>query len=414
MTRAAVVILAVLACARAVAALGDYEVPFSAFPAYGVPRGEFPSYYERATLAWYNMVRAAPTAYARDYVIPLMQQGDNSGSNVFSSSSMPAVPPAPWNLNLNRAARAHSADVLAHCPTSLTHNDCNGTDTWTRVAKFYTSTAGTGEIFAPMSFHGFDAIHWPAWSIAAWVCDGTSGMSWGSDGSQFNLNNCPEDGPSAGHRSNIMTMGGEVGCGVAISGSTMISTCDTSTQQSSYSNSQTQVASGAHVTDVLHKGKFYFIASSASAVPSASVIVDGRRIAMKPYAGTTTYTTDPVPFTSTERCHSYYFQFSSTRFPAQGSYKTFGIGSCAEDYEPGTVPATSSSSAHPPHVVESSSSSRGHGSSTHAVSEHSSSTRAVSEHSSAPTTRILSRSTVSGAVAVAATLVWAPLLVAAC
>eukprot|EP00727_Mastigamoeba_balamuthi_P001001 m51a1_g10899 hypothetical protein (343) ;mRNA; f:30993-32451 len=309
---------------------GDYEEPFSVFPAYGVPRGEFASYYERATLAWYNVVRTAPSSFRHDYISPLMKQGDASDSNVFGSGSLPAVSPIPWNLNLNRAARAHSADVAAHCPKQLIHDDCNGTSIWTRIKQFYTSTGSTGEIFAPLGFDGFDVMHWPAWSLAAWVCDGFSVSS----GSSFSLSTCPGDGESsAGHRQNIMTIGGEVGCGVAILDGMMISTCDMSSQKSPYNASQVLIASGAHVTDYTNKGQFYFIASASSRVSSASVIIDGHKTDMSKYGGSLTYITDKTAFTSTEDCHTYYFRFDKARYPATGAFKTYGIGSCKADYD---------------------------------------------------------------------------------
>eukprot|EP00727_Mastigamoeba_balamuthi_P001000 m51a1_g10898 hypothetical protein (289) ;mRNA; f:29261-30564 len=280
-------------------AVGDYEEPFSAFPAYGVPSGEFASYYERATLAWYNVARTAPNSFTHDHVGPLMLPGDDSVSNVFRTQSLPAVPAIPWNLNLNRAARAHSADVVVHCPKQNTNDDCNATLRRDRTKQFYTGSEQVSENFVAMAFSGV-------------VNNGT-----------FALSSCSGDGPlSATHRQNIMTIGGEVGCGVANFDGTMITTCDMSNQRSPYNASEVLIASGAHVTDYSSKGQFFFIASTSSRVSSASVVVDGSRTTMDAYAGSSTYVTGKSTFTSTEDCHTYYFEFDDARYPATGAFKT--------------------------------------------------------------------------------------------
>eukprot|EP00727_Mastigamoeba_balamuthi_P009634 m51a1_g5293 hypothetical protein (342) ;mRNA; r:211891-213396 len=329
-------------CAAAAVALAPYEVPFSGFPAYGVPSGPagaaFASYHERATLAWYNVVRTAQKKYSTDFIAPLIKSGDTSANKVFDGATMPAARPIAWNLNLNRAARAHSADLVASCFKNGAHNDCNGTSMGARIQRFYTPRGTYGEIYAPLGFSGFDAMHWPAWSVAAWVCDGWSGMSWSSSsGYVYTLNGCVTDG-SAGHRQNIMKIGGEVGCGVVISGQSLASTCDMSSTASPYPAAQMQVASGAHVTDYANRGKFYFVASWAStAAPTSApvVVVDGARVPLTLYAGSggsATYMSAKTAYGSSDACKSYYFLFGSARYPATGSFKTYGIGSCTVDY----------------------------------------------------------------------------------
>eukprot|EP00727_Mastigamoeba_balamuthi_P009677 m51a1_g5331 hypothetical protein (373) ;mRNA; f:390172-391687 len=360
-------------CATAAVALAPYEVPFSGFPAYGVPSGPagaaFASYHERATLAWYNVVRTAQKKYSNDFIAPLIKctslpplstahlrngllgrrnghptrlapgtAGDTSAAQVFDGATMPAARPIAWNLNLNRAARAHSADLVASCFKNGAHNDCNGTSMGARIQRFYTPMGMYGEIYAPLGFSGFDAMHWPAWSVAAWVCDGWSGMSWSSSsGYVYTLNGCVTDG-SAGHRQNIMKIGGEVGCGVVISGQSLASTCDMSSTASPYPAAQMQVASGAHVTDYANRGMFYFVASWAStAAPTSDpvVVVDGARVPLTLYAGSggsATYMSAKTAYGSSDACKSYYFLFGSARYPATGSFKTYGIGSCTVDY----------------------------------------------------------------------------------
>jgi len=46
--------------------------------------------------------------------------------------------PMYWNLNLSRAARYHSNDMIVN--KCFSHNDCDGGDIWDRIKMFYTSS----------------------------------------------------------------------------------------------------------------------------------------------------------------------------------------------------------------------------------------------------------------------------------
>jgi hypothetical protein len=142
----------------------------------------------------------------------------------FLKKSYTKVPGITWNLNLNRAARAHCAD-RSTCPDSTVyaHNDCNNTGTGDRIEKFYGSWSG--EIYWDYPYLGtITDKSWPYWAVAyvtrnskylyfsGWICDGSL-----YNNGQFK--GCVADnGGNDGHRSIIMRTGSEVGCGVVFSG----------------------------------------------------------------------------------------------------------------------------------------------------------------------------------------------------
>lgn len=72
----------------------------------------------------------------------------------------------PTATDLVRSSRAHSLDRSTNCANTNAHADCNGTDTWTRIAKFQCNGGG-GECFEG-PFSGWAT---PATTVAAWICD---------------------------------------------------------------------------------------------------------------------------------------------------------------------------------------------------------------------------------------------------
>jgi hypothetical protein len=56
------------------------------------------------------MARTAPQQYRDQYLATRISDG--TSSNVLTTSTYSAVAPVKWNLNLNRAARAHVTDRL--------------------------------------------------------------------------------------------------------------------------------------------------------------------------------------------------------------------------------------------------------------------------------------------------------------
>jgi len=267
---------------------------------------------------------------------------DSSGSNIFQGSDFPATNAITWNLDLNRAARAHGTDRLT-CPTTQNntpggsqHNDCNGTTFQTRWDTFYNGGGGGGEIY--WEYEGWDSgsvseLTWPFYAVSGWICDGLMY-------SNGNVIQCATDS-NAGHRSNIMTVGSEVGCGVVFGSGTAINTCDEGGGKF-YSN---KITSGAHI--FIHPSATtyqYFVNyydSSNYPVNSAAVIIDGVNTPLTLESGSATsgtYQSDAINVGSS--CHNYHFEFyyqasnGSTleRFPVVGSFNTFGEGSCTKDF----------------------------------------------------------------------------------
>jgi hypothetical protein len=150
-----------------------YMVPPADFPGYGQVSGcdDFPSVLERMQMCWYNMVRMDP-----QYFKGLMPFGSAVDGNTTLKPAGPyqATSGIHWDLNLNRAARAHGADLQANCNSQLTHNDCNGTGFGTRVRRF--ASYGSGEIL--WSYKGWNgqslhqALLAPFAMISGWICDG--------------------------------------------------------------------------------------------------------------------------------------------------------------------------------------------------------------------------------------------------
>jgi hypothetical protein len=308
---------------------GEFVVPYTGYPAYGVPSGAggFMSYYERAILVWINVVRASHTSFTSDWMTSYMK--DNTLSSVFGTSQYSPQPALYWDLNLNRAARAHSFDSVTNCPGTLTHNDCNSTSISTRIAKFYPGSAG--EIFWAWTLGwGWSGgiTLWPYFAVAGWICDGYCHSDGGFSG-------CPADG-SAGHRNIIMTAGSDIGCGFYNVGTTSSTTCDSGNTKF-YKNRR--IASAAHV--LVPGGTTYrflvnYVSNATTAPSPTQVVLDGVVINMVLKYGTAnkgTYWTNPAStFTQAQGCQTYYFKFGTEKYPAAGQFKTYGLGACTTDW----------------------------------------------------------------------------------
>jgi len=322
---------------------GTYQIPESGFPPYGVPSGSdgFPSYYERAILVWYNMVRLDPLSFKTTWLAPLVT--DSSINNVFNTSAYPTTSAIPWNLNLNRAARAHCADRLTCLNSTVyAHDDCNGTTAEVRVSQFY--TGWSGEIYWDYPYVNGQNIQnntWPFFAVAGWICDGelySNGF--------YTL--CPIDS-EAGHRQIIMTIGTEVGCGVAYQGEYALSTCDEGSSTPAY---QPTIFSAAHIFNQADNS-FQFFANyynPSSQLTSAHVYVDGVEYDLSLQSGSVnagTYQSQSFDFST--NCQSYFFKFiysgGSEVYPFEGSFNTLGAGSCSTDYSPATSTSATSTSA---------------------------------------------------------------------
>jgi hypothetical protein len=105
-----------------------------ALAGYGDPVDGYPSDAERALVLWTNAARVAPTEFTSDY-----RQGGCSLDD-FSSDEQRAKDPLYIDLALTEAARYHSDDMREN--GCFQHESCDGTDTWTRIGRFYDDAAG--------------------------------------------------------------------------------------------------------------------------------------------------------------------------------------------------------------------------------------------------------------------------------
>ncbi len=145
---------------------------------YGDPVDGFPSDAERALVLWTNAARVAPLDFTGDY------KSGGCSLDDFSSDEKKAKDPLYIDLALTEAARYHSDDMRTN--GCFQHESCDGTDTWTRIGRFYKDSAGAmGENIA---YGSTDARYMV---MSMWMCS------------------------ESGHRANIMSgdfneMGGGV------------------------------------------------------------------------------------------------------------------------------------------------------------------------------------------------------------
>jgi len=345
---------------------GEYEIFDEGWPLNGVSDADdFPSYDERSTGLWFNVARIGYKWYRDKYVCPV---ADSTCSRIFDGSGedeeqMSSVAPSFFSYNLNRAARAHSYDVVNHCWEGKNdHNDCNGTDLITRGHKF--TFAFTWEIYintAPAPyfhlFRGFGAI-------AAWMCDGYFGMV--DDDPLVHPTGCANDagttGTTSGHRKGIMLYGDYWGCGVYGPEETgaYATTCDSATWTRSHKYDGLHIATASHTGDPNQTDKFMYMATIATTnitvksmtiteeTSATSTIIDMELL----YQGTAgaIYTT-PSYALYTDSCRSYYFELKYTnatgefveRYPQAGYLYTYGMA-CNKNWRENNVVTDSASS----------------------------------------------------------------------
>lgn len=150
----------------------------AAIAGYGDPQGGFPSAAERSLVLWTNAARVAPTEFREDF-----SKGDCTLAD-FSGTEKTAKSPLYIDVDLTEAARAHSTDMNDN--GCFQHESCDGTDTWTRVGRYYDdANSGLGENIA----YGSTDARYTVMSM--WMCS------------------------DAGHRANIMSADfNEMGGGV--------------------------------------------------------------------------------------------------------------------------------------------------------------------------------------------------------
>ena len=190
---------------------------------------------------------------------------DGSGSYVFNSDKYKSVEPGYWNFNLNRAARGHGEDVIAH-PDYFKkgggHEDANGTSFSERVSKFSPANAEVYMNQAPGA-----EMNRAFTVVGSWICDG-----WTSVSSRPSYTECCDDSGAidgkscvVGHRDFIMQSCLQIGCGFAGIGSEVHKAGDTATATCDCYNKATtkysdkRIAAASHVREPGASDKYLII-----------------------------------------------------------------------------------------------------------------------------------------------------------
>ncbi|MBN2695535.1 hypothetical protein JXR93_12815 [bacterium] len=107
----------------------------------------YPNYEERYILFDLNYFRMEPSVLQNEDSNPEYSHCVDWGD------CYPSVKPLYYNLNLSRAARFHSNDMIVN--GCFQHNSCDGTNIWERIQRYYSSSA-MGENIA--AGHGYENV----------------------------------------------------------------------------------------------------------------------------------------------------------------------------------------------------------------------------------------------------------------
>lgn len=268
--------LASLVLLAAVAGYGDVN-------AEGYPNDE-----ERWLILWTNAARVAPAEFEDDYAAGGCSTAD------FSDDELTAKDPLYIDLALTEAARYHSQDMNDH--GCFQHESCDGTDTWTRIDRFYTDAAGMmGENIAYGSADARYAV------LSMWMCS------------------------DSGHRANIMEGAyNEMGAGVVNTYMTQ------DFAQGELKEGDPPMRMGAE-----KNGEYLADWADDAAPERLSVIRDGRETAMELAHGAPErgIWQARLPSEGEGPCHETYYQWETAdgqvgTFPETGS---FTDGECDDD-----------------------------------------------------------------------------------
>ena len=294
--------------------------------------GPAPTWAERALTVLVNAARSSPLAYRDRYLRPHMR--DASADHIFEEAFAAPRPLVGWNHFTGAASRMHALSRLACAsppadPTTL----CDSTQ-WTTFSGFFTPGEYLGGRGAPETMttiatfaDPFGGTALPGRPLAVanlLLCDGILF----SDGT---LSGCPAD-TAAIHRAFLLSMASpEIGTGAATSGQRMHWTVLFSTP----ARHTAPVPSGSHFFD---GGQIRFALNVSDTTPPrrAEVVIDGTAHPLHVDLGTATlgllaYAEAPGP-----GCRSYHFRYvrgdgTVWRYPATGSLRTFGEGTCTEN-----------------------------------------------------------------------------------
>lgn len=258
---------------------------YAAAGTYGVPVDGFPSADERAVVLWTNAARVAPDAFTDDY------SAGGCSTDVFSDDELTPKDPLYIDLDLTEVARVHSEDMVDN--GCFQHESCDGTDTWTRIAQYYTdASTALGENIA----YGYGGARTTV--LSGWMCS------------------------DSGHRENIMSGDfNEMGAGV--DGDTM-----------------TQDFAGGELNDgtppvrvaIVDEGTFYADWGDSAAPASLDVVRDGLATPMALEWGADDngiYAASDVEEDAATSTHTWFVSWttasgSSGSFPEVGSFDDDG------------------------------------------------------------------------------------------
>ncbi len=270
--------------------------------------GGYPNWQERAVITLVNACRMAPQQYRDKYI---------GNYNILLPANFPTVKPVFWNLALNTSARFHALDMGSNCDT-LIHSSCDGTTFAARVAGYYTKSSYIAENIA----YGSSS---PQAVMSLWIKE-TSGST------------PVPDGPSAGHRINLMdTMYKEMGAGYDYGSKTKHYwwVQDFGHGKPDYVHA---IPCASHCFMTANMISFYANYFDNLGKPQeSSVYIDNVKYPMtldigKDSAGTYVFTTAKAG-----ECRLYYFAFTGAqgkvwRYPETGFLITQGEGTCAKDF----------------------------------------------------------------------------------
>ena len=278
----------------------------------GVPGAGYPGWQERTLLVLTNAVRMDPQGWRDNYYPYSISLPDGSG--ILMPATYSAVIPLTYHNGLNQGARYHSEDMRDNC--GLQHDSCDGTLWSTRIWSYYPSANGIGENAA----YGFTS---PLDTLNQFLCDRVG-------------NACAADGtPESGHRVNIMrSEWKEAGMGFA--------TTYWWTQDFAYASGAPAevpaLVAGSHVmtgTTLTYFANYHAPGDTAQGV---DLMLGGSPVAMSLDLGTADNGTWSVTAAVASSCQSYYFTAVDSaglvwRYPGEGEFRTYGIGTCTQDYQ---------------------------------------------------------------------------------
>lgn len=254
----------------------------SALAGYGDVVDGYPSADERWLHLWTNAARVAPEEFSADYAA-----GGCSVEADFSDDERTPKAPLYLDTALNEAARYHSADMAEN--GCFQHESCDGTDTWTRIARYYSEGGAMGENIAYGGVDGRYAV------LSMWMCS------------------------HDGHRANIMSGDfNELGTGVAAGdGATLF------TQDFAQGNVPPELPVRMGADD---GSDFYADWGDAAPPAQLDLVLDGASQEMKLEFGTAEQGIY-LASASISECTPYWFEWETEAglagsFPEDGAYLT--------------------------------------------------------------------------------------------